>query len=156
MDLIDLYNAGLPAAVENAFGDTLRLEQLTPDYLRLNTGKGSLQLVLLRMVNDSQLYCLIRTACGPVCDSRISFYSPSWNRLPAETFLAPEPPVFSTEENVPLPASVETFTEWGYDPASAVLRQTGQSTEALPPEEGQGPRMLTEVREYRWTGMRFE
>jgi hypothetical protein len=87
MDLIDLYHAGLPASVQNSFGDTLTLEVLTPEYLRLHTGNGSLQLILLTLMNDSQLYCLIRTVCGPVCDSRIEFYSPSWSRLPSEMFI---------------------------------------------------------------------
>ncbi|MDR2805037.1 MAG: DUF3256 family protein [Dysgonamonadaceae bacterium] len=158
MDLIDLYHAGLPATVKNSFGDTLTLEVLTPEYLRLHTGKGSLQLILLTMINDSPLYCLIRTVCSPVCDSRMEFYSPSWNRLQTETFITPAPPSFFIEENPAFPCPDISLMQWTYDPETAVLQQIYTALDYLNPDDRQTvqPLVKTAAKQYSWTGMRFD
>ncbi|MDR2683124.1 MAG: DUF3256 family protein [Dysgonamonadaceae bacterium] len=158
MDLIDLYHAGLPARVKNSFGDTLTLEKLTPDYLRLHTGKGSLQLIILTMVNESQLYCLIRTVCGPVCDSRMEFYSPSWNRLQTNTFITPAAPDFFVEQQPDAPGPDIVWMQWLYEPETAVLQQIYNTPAYLGPDERQRIQPLVKAtsRSFRWTGMRFE
>jgi hypothetical protein len=158
LDLIDLYHAGLPAKVENSFSDTLILEKLTPDYLRLNTGKGSLQLIILNMINDSKLYCLIRTVCGPVCDSRIEFYSPSWNRLPADSFITPASTGFFVEENPNFPVLDISLMQWLYEPEESILKQMYTTLDYLSADDRQRiqPALQTTTKNYRWTGMRFE
>ncbi|MDR0541926.1 MAG: DUF3256 family protein [Dysgonamonadaceae bacterium] len=157
MDLIDLYHAGLPATVKNSFGDTLALEKLTPDYLRLKTGKGSLQIIILKMINDSQLYCLIRTVCGPVCDSRIEFYSPAWNRLQPDAFISTAADFF-TEENPNLPSPDISLIQWVYDPENATLQQIYNTLDYLSPDDRQNiqPFVKATRKNYHWTGMRFE
>ena len=58
------------------------------DYLRLQTSKiGTLQLKLLPVSEDSVVVCLIKTVCGNVCDSHISFYTSEWKKLDKEAFL---------------------------------------------------------------------
>ena len=58
------------------------------DYLRLQTSKiGTLQLKLLPVSEDSVVLCLIKTVCGNVCDSHISFYTSEWKKLGKEAFL---------------------------------------------------------------------
>ena len=58
------------------------------DYLRLQTSKiGTLQLKLLPVSEDSVVVCLIKTVCGNVCDSHISFYTSEWKKLNKEAFL---------------------------------------------------------------------
>ncbi|MDD2314362.1 MAG: DUF3256 family protein [Proteiniphilum sp.] len=58
------------------------------DYLRLQTSKiGTLQLKLLPVSEDSVVVCLIKTVCGNVCDSHISFYTSEWKKLGKEAFL---------------------------------------------------------------------
>jgi hypothetical protein len=147
MDLVDLYNAGLPAAVLDSFGDTICLENLTPDYLRLKSANSALQLIVLQMINDSKLYCLITTVCGPDCDSRIEFYSPSWNRLQSNHFLTPADPA-------PLPTDAsEAFqsgillTQWTFDPSTGALHETQQTVGSPQP---------LRTSSYQWTGIRFE
>jgi len=158
MDLVDLYEAELPAVVENSFGDTLTLEKLTPDYLRLNTGKGSLQIILLKMINDSQLYCLIHTICSPVCDSRIEFYSPSWNQLNTGTFIAPATSSFFVEENLHLPSLDISLTQWIYEPKTSVLQQIYNTPDYLNLDDRRviQPFIKTRTKDYKWTGIRFE
>lgn len=58
------------------------------DYLRLQTSKiGTLQLKLLPVSEDSVVVCLIKTVCGSVCDSHISFYTSEWKKLDKDAFL---------------------------------------------------------------------
>jgi len=158
MDLVDLYEAGLPAVVKNSFGDTLTLEKLTPDYLRLNTGQGSLQLIVIRMINDSQLYCLIHTVCASVCDSRLEFYSPSWNRLPPDTFITPVSSSFFIEENPGFPSLDIALMQWVYEPETAVLQQMYNTPDYLSLDDRRAIQAFvkTRTRDYRWTGVRFE
>ena len=158
MDLVDLYNAGLPAVVENSFGDTIVLEKLTPDYLRLNTGKGSLQIVLLKMINDSQLYFLIHSACAPVCDSRLEFYSPSWNRLRSDIFITPASSSFFVEENPASPSLDISLVQWVYEPETAVLQQIYNTPDYLGLDDRKTiqPFVKTRIKNYWWSGIRFE
>jgi hypothetical protein len=158
MDLVDLYNAGLSAVVENSFGDTLVLEKLTPDYLRLNTGNGSLQIVLLRMINESQLYCLIHTACTAVCDSRIDFYSPSWNRLQSNAFITPASYSFFVEERLDSPNLNISLMQWIYVPETSVLQQIFNTPGYLGLDDRQAIQAFikTKTKDYQWTGIWFE
>jgi len=158
MDLVDLYNAGLPAVVKNSFGDTIVLEKLTPDYLRLNTGNGSLQIILLKMINESQLYCLIHTACASVCDSRLEFYSPSWNRLRPDAFITPASTPFFIEENPDSPSLDISLMQWVYDPETSVLQQIYNTPDYLSLDDRRAIQAFvkTRIKNYRWTGIRFE
>ena len=158
MDLVDLYEAGLPAVVKNSFDDTLILEKLTPDYLRLNTGQGSLQLIVLRMINDSQLYCLIHTVCASVCDSRLEFYSLSWNRLPSDTFITPASSSFFIEENPDFPSLDIALMQWVYEPETVVLQQMYTAPDYLSLDDRRTIQAFvkTRTKDYRWTGVRFE
>ncbi|MDR0864127.1 MAG: DUF3256 family protein [Candidatus Symbiothrix sp.] len=158
MDLVDLYEAGREAAIVNKLGDTLLLEKLTPDYLLLNTGKSSLQIVVLSMLNESQLYCFIQTACGPVCDSRVEFYSPSWKKLNAEAFITPAPPAWFIQANADFAAPAVSFMQWLYDPDTSTLQQINRTPDYLSEEDRRmiQPYITKESRDYHWNGIRFE
>ena len=158
MDLVDLYQAGLPAELRNSFDDVLVLEKLTPDYLRLNTGTGSLQIIVLKMINDSQLYCLIHTVCASVCDSRLEFYSPSWNRLNTDALITPASSSFFVEENPNFPGLDIPFMQWVYEPETSVLQQVYNTPDYLNLDDRQAVQALikTKTKNYQWTGIRFE
>ena len=83
MQLVDSGKTTVPyplgEIVKEAYGN---------DYLRLQTSKiGTLQLKLLPVSEDSVVVCLIKTVCGNVCDSHISFYTSEWKKLGKEAFL---------------------------------------------------------------------
>lgn len=64
------------------------------DYLQIKTSDiGTTQLKLLPVSGDSVIVCLIKTVCGDVCDSNLSFYTTGWKKLNSEAFL----PEFSAE-----------------------------------------------------------
>jgi hypothetical protein len=157
MDLVDLYNAGQQAVIANSFNDTIALETLTTDYLCLKTGKGSLQIIALQMINESQLYCLIHTVCGPVCDSRMDFYSVSWNRLNSDTFITPATKTGFIDENPDCPALDISLMQWVYNPETATLQQRYNTPDYLSLEDQNTihPYIKQEIKEYKWNGIRF-
>ena len=89
-DLVDLYKAGKPAVLENILFGKSTLQQLTDDYLLLqSTEKSTLELKLLPLVNNTFIICMIETVYAPVADSRVSFYSTEWKPLPADELFTP-------------------------------------------------------------------
>lgn len=69
-------------AVVNIVGDTVKRLEFAEDFISLQTSKvGTLQIKLLPLVNNTQIIGVINTVCGPVCDSRIDFYTTDWTPL---------------------------------------------------------------------------
>jgi len=89
MELVELYKGGLTAVVENQMGDSCFLIRMTDDYLQVQEGKSSLEIIVLPMVNDSKVVGLIRTVCAPLCDSNLDFYTVNWKRLNTNLFFTP-------------------------------------------------------------------
>jgi hypothetical protein len=89
-DLIDLYNSGKIARLENMISGYSELKKLTPDYLLLQTTERStLEMKLLPLVNNTHIICVVSTVYAPAADSRVSFFSPEWEPLDAEGLLDP-------------------------------------------------------------------
>ena len=90
-DLVDMYNSGKEARLKNTMNGFSTLKRLTPDYLLLQTSeRGTVEMKLLPLVNNTHVVCMIFTVDGPVPDSRISFYTTEWKPLPAaDLFTAP-------------------------------------------------------------------
>lgn len=60
------------------YGGIKRLKMST-DFISLQTSDaGTTQIKLLPLINDSKIICVVKTVCGAVCDSQISFYTPKW------------------------------------------------------------------------------
>jgi hypothetical protein len=159
MDLVDLYTAGQPAVVVNSFNDTITLENLTQDYLLLKTGdKNTLQIITLPMINESKLYALIHTVCAPVCDSRMEFYSVSWNPLNASAFIQPAKPVEFMEENRNLPALDISLMQLDYDSQTLTLTQTFNTPQYISMEDENRirPFIKAKTKACQWNGIRFE
>ncbi|NDW17366.1 DUF3256 family protein [Dysgonomonas sp. 216] len=70
---------------------TMKRLAISDDYISLQTSKkGSIQIKLLSLVNDSKIICVINTVCGKVCDSYIRFYTTQWQLLPDNGMLFPK------------------------------------------------------------------
>ena len=147
MDLIDLYDVGQKAVVLNSLGDSLTIEILTDNYLLLKKGNSSLQIAVLTMINESKLYFLIHTACAPVCDSQIGFYSVNWTKLDSEIFISP-----ITNEGLDI--SLMQFT---FNPETQTLQQKNNTHKLLSLEDQEKIKasIKEEEKEYQWNGIRF-
>ncbi len=68
--------------VESAIKEDIERTALTDDYIALKTSDaGTLEIKLLPLVNDTDIVGVITTVCGPACDSRIDFYTTTWQPL---------------------------------------------------------------------------
>lgn len=81
LDLLDLYNYGLPARAENAFGGTSQLLAKRPTYLRMRmTAISDWELKIVDNGRDT-LLCTVHTLREPYVHSDIAFHSISWTPL---------------------------------------------------------------------------
>lgn len=65
----------------NLYSNIRRLS-ITDTYVSLQTSDVSTtQIKLLPLVNNSRIICVVKTVCGGVCDSRISFYTTDWKPI---------------------------------------------------------------------------
>jgi len=88
-DLLDLYKSNMSANIKDKLNGNTTLNALTEDFIELKSSNSSMQIALLRLVNDSKIILLIQTVCAPVCDSRLSFYTTDWKPLDASDFILP-------------------------------------------------------------------
>ena len=89
-DLVELYQSGKPAVLENTMQGKSILNKLTDQYLNLQSTEHSVvELKLLPLVNNTFIICMIQTVYGPVADSRASFYTTEWQRLPTAEIFSP-------------------------------------------------------------------
>lgn len=49
------------------------------------------QMKLLATSDTTQVICTVSTACAPVCDSNIQFYTTDWKELPISDFITAMP-----------------------------------------------------------------
>jgi hypothetical protein len=158
MDLVDLYLNNRPAVVNNNFEDSVSLVQMTDDYLKFESGNSTTEIILLHLVNESQIVCFIQTVCAPVCDSQLEFYTVSWKKLNSETFIHPVGVSGFIEENETLSVLDIPLMEFHYNPEKQRLIQTYNTPSYLSLEDKKiiEPYIKETEREYQWDGLKFE
>jgi hypothetical protein len=91
-DFVDFLDSNMRAQVKNAFGNISEMTDLSPDYIRLQlTSHNTWQMKVLAVDSTTKVICTVATACAPVCDSYIRFFTTDWKPLPVRTYL-PLPP----------------------------------------------------------------
>ncbi|WP_085535155.1 DUF3256 family protein [Massilibacteroides vaginae] len=89
-DLIDLYNTGKPATLQNTMNGTSSLLNLTGNYLLLqSTERSTVEIKLLPLINNTNIICMITTINAPVADSRIGFFTTEWHPLSSDDLFTP-------------------------------------------------------------------
>lgn len=87
-DFVDFLASNMKAEVKNRFGKVSELKKLTDDYLFLQTTAGSSMEMKLLPLNDSvKVVCVVKTVCGPACDSEVRFYDTQWKQLAKDDFV---------------------------------------------------------------------
>ena len=167
LDLIDLYKDGKKATVRNRFGDSCSILRLTDDYLQVQTGKNTMELFLLPMINDSKIVGLIQTVCAPVCDSYLEFYTTSWKKLATPVFITfagkcdfLKEGIHPEEENIKnalIPLDI-SLMQLQYDPKSRELRQYYTTPDYLSETDRNAVKAyLKETpKQFKWNLTRFE
>ncbi|MDR1631949.1 MAG: DUF3256 family protein [Dysgonamonadaceae bacterium] len=167
LELIELYKAGLTAAVENQMGDSCSLTRMTDNYLQIQEGKSSLEIIVLQMVNDSKVVCLIQTVCAPLCDSHLEFYTVNWKKLNNDVFITPAvkaqfikeriDPDEQNARNVLIPLDI-SLMQFRYDPDSRELLQYYNTPQYLSSndKEKAAPYLKDTPIVFKWNQTRFE
>jgi hypothetical protein len=74
-ELADYIDMKAVSAVLNTFGDSVRIERMTKDYLLVKANKAMrLEIKLL----DNNTLALAQTWMGPAAESKLSFYNLQW------------------------------------------------------------------------------
>ena len=114
-DLVDLFQQGKEARVQNTMNGFSSLKQLTADYLLLQvTERSTVEMKLLPLINNTQVISVVTTIYGPVPDSRVAFFSAEWEALPVEELM----PYLSASDFRQVPSDT---TEVAYQDALALL-----------------------------------
>jgi len=167
LDLLDLYKSGKKSEIRDLLGGVNVLTTLQDDFMRIETGTHSLELISLPMVNDSRLLLVIKTVCDPVCDSELSFYTVQWKKLEAELFLNPADKDWFVLEGADLNDPMVknallsldiSMMKFSHDPEMKRLIQEYQTPEYLDLEQQEKVKkyLKQEPKIYRWNGIRFE
>ena len=78
-DCTDFMDSKMKAEVVNAFKEKTVMNDMTADYISLNLSESSTwQMKILPLKDGTKIICIINTAFGPVADSRINFYTTTW------------------------------------------------------------------------------
>lgn len=105
-DCIDFLESKMKAEVTNRFGGKSEMTELTPEYISIQmTPQSTWQMKLLATSDTTKIICTVSTACGPACDSDVSFYTTKWEALPAASFLTPP----AMKDFLTLPDSVQDY-----------------------------------------------
>lgn len=87
-DFIDYLDSKMKAVVKNRFGNSSEMTNLSSDYIRIQvTARSTWEMKVLPVNDSTKVICTVSTACAPVCDSSIRFYSADWKALAPSTFL---------------------------------------------------------------------
>jgi hypothetical protein len=167
MELVELYKGGLTAAVENQMGDSCFLIRMTDDYLQMHEWTSSLEIIVLPMVNDSKIVAVIRTACAPLCDSHLSFYTVNWKPLNTELFITPAGkdrfiksgvnPDEQKVRNALIPLDI-SLMQFRYNPDTRELLQYYNTLQYLSAEDRKkaAPYLRNTPIVFKWNQTRFE
>ncbi|WP_321437980.1 DUF3256 family protein [uncultured Bacteroides sp.] len=87
-DFSDFLESKMKAVVKNKMEKMSEMKVLTKDYLFLQTtSQSSFQLKLLQLNDTTKIICVVNTACAPVCDSRVLFYTTNWKEIPSKDYI---------------------------------------------------------------------
>lgn len=91
-DFIDFLESDMKAEVKNKFDGVSEMTDLTDSYIRIKLTERTTWEMKVLPVNDStKVICVVSTACGPVCDSTVDFYTADWKKISTSEYL--DPPV---------------------------------------------------------------
>jgi len=87
-DCIDFLDSHMRALVKNRFDQESEMTRLTKDYIAMQLSPmQQFEMKLLPTSDTTHIICTIQTVCSDACDSRINFYSSTWEPLDNADFI---------------------------------------------------------------------
>lgn len=98
-DMVDLIKAGREAKFANKLGGVSEMTTLTDNYLDLQVSESfSFAMKMLPIEDGENILAIVKSVCGEACDSELTFYSVTWERI-------------SNNDLIELPLRSEFFNE---------------------------------------------
>ncbi|NLZ72717.1 MAG: DUF3256 family protein [Bacteroidales bacterium] len=166
-DCIDFLDSNMKAQVTNRLDGITEMTKLSDDYIHIQMTENTEWVMKLFPYNDNYIIGVIITACAPVCDSRIRFYSAEWEEQDINSYL--DIPSFSSYlewpkeeiEKEKLKQAIKALTIPLYqiktDEEEMQLTFVCNALDYLDKETAEkiAPYLNKEVKK-RWNGFRFE
>lgn len=92
LELLEYFKAGQGDSITNRLGNKAYLEKLdSVNHLIVvkNTANSTFEMKLLTLEDGNKVIGIIRTVCGPICQSMIEFYDTAWNPVKLQ-FIMPK------------------------------------------------------------------
>jgi len=92
MELLEYHKAASGDSIANRFGNMaylLSLDTISNYRLVKNTSNSTFEMLLIAVNDSVQSIGIIRTICGPICQSSVEFYDTAWHQIPLQ-FNAPK------------------------------------------------------------------
>ncbi len=86
-DCIDFLDSNMKAQVTNRLNGISEMTELSDDYIHIQMTESTEWVMKLFPYKDNYIIGIIITACAPVCDSRIQFYSSDWKEQDVNDYL---------------------------------------------------------------------
>ena len=87
LELLEYHKAGQGDSIVNRLGNKAYLLSFDTINQRLvvrNTASSSFEMKILILNDSTQTIGIIRTVCGPICQSTVEFYDTVWNLIPIQ------------------------------------------------------------------------
>lgn len=162
MDMLDYYNSGKKVDAQNLLGGISRIEEMTPEYIKLQmTESSTVELRMYVTGKQDTLLVAIRTLAAPAFDSQITMYDGGWNPVaPDKYFKVPSTKDFLQDADnrevadilsrIEFPLVAASFTPDG----SVEMRLTVGDYMDAEQFAGLKPRLKGKL-SYYWDGRRF-
>lgn len=153
--------------VANTLDDDIVRTAMTDNYIALSTSEaGTLQVMLLPLVNNTNIVGVIHTVCSKACDSRIDFFTTQWQLLAqGDLFPVIDKSLFlhkdvdiSSQDYLNAAAVLDmTPVKLTFVPASQEIKAEYDIQEYLNPEDYKllKPYLIKEPVTFRWDKMSF-
>ncbi len=163
LDMVDYFNSGSSTATQNSLQGRSRVTELTDNDIKIAmTDASSYQLSILPDKSNEGCIALISTVATPAPDSRITFYSPSWQQYDTKSrFEAPSMTDWLTDAGRKTPDEVANMVpfmlaSYSYDPAASTLTLTNNLKQFLSEDiYSMVAPLLRDQLVYKWNGSRM-
>ncbi|MFA5045740.1 MAG: DUF3256 family protein [Paludibacter sp.] len=82
LELLEYHKAGQGDSIDNRLGNKAYLEKLDSVHHLIvvkNTANSTFEMKLLTLDDGNRVIGIIRTVCGPICQSMVEFYDTAWS-----------------------------------------------------------------------------
>jgi len=142
LELLEYHKAGQGDSITNRFGNKsflLSMDTINQLVVVKSTASSTLEMKVLNLSDNTPSIGIIRTVCGPICQSMVEFYDTAWLAIPIQ-FNMPKATDWLDDTNS-IPENVDrqwvlnilenSFISLSFQPASGMIIAKNNSLEFI-------------------------